>query len=115
MKVGTYDITGRTIHKVIVSSPDRPVSMSDQSVSDCYLTLDDGITVRVDVDEYIITPETIIQKIKRDTGIEAEFAKAIGARITGIAEEGIHLQGGMIISIALGQFWIRPTLDRNEN
>ena len=112
MKTEPYShIIGRTIKEVIISVPDRPVSMSDQSESVGYIRLDNGACITIDYADFAAVLDLPIAEKERDRKIESEFSKALGSEIIAVKDHEIFITGDMKISVVLGQFWIRPTLE----
>lgn len=116
------DLIGRRIADMIVSVPDRPVSMSDQSHSPGFLRLDTGDIINLGsyAPPLVSVEESEIQKLVRDRKYEADFRPVIGQAITDLlfpddTEDGsIHVTtaNGFVISFAASCFWIRPVIER---
>ena len=116
------DVIGKKIAEIIVSLPDKPVTMSDQSFSRGFLRLNTGEII--DLGSYapplIVIPEIEVQKVIRDAKYEAEFQPAIGPVITELlfpdeTEDGsIHVgtANGFLITFGASCFWIRPCIER---
>ena len=113
------EVIGRRIVDIIVSLPDRPVTMSDQSYSNGFLRLDSGYLINLGSDAPLACDESEVRDLIRDKETEREFGPAIGQEIVGVIlpEERddwdirITTANGFVISFALGLFWIRPIIE----
>jgi hypothetical protein len=107
------EVVGRRIVDIIVSIPDKPVTMSDQSHSEGFLRLDSGrlINLGAYAPPLVACDESEIRNLTRDKKTEAEFHPAIDQTIVeiilpGEAEDGdiqITTLNGCVISNELGR------------
>src|SRR5688572_30290919 len=106
------DIVGRRIVEVVVSIPDKPVSMSDMSESKGYLRLDSGVVIEIVGDVLSHIEPATLSGLARDRVTEKEFKDALGGKIVDVVHDGlilhVLLESGISISPGLGQFWVRP-------
>jgi hypothetical protein len=119
------DVIGKRVADVILSIPDKPVTMSDQSDSPGFLRLDTGDII--DLGAYapplVTVEEGEIQRVVRDLKYEEDFRPVIGQAITDLlypdeTEEGsIHVRtaNGFIITFAASCFWIRPCIEQSKD
>jgi hypothetical protein len=115
------EVVGRQIVDIIVSVPDKPVTMSDQSYSAGFLRLDSGHLINIGdwAPPLLVCDEAEIHNLRRDKDTEKEFRPAIGQKIIGVtlpdeAEDGgirITTENGFYISFTPGLFWIRPSIE----
>jgi hypothetical protein len=115
------DVIGKRIADVIVSMPDKPVTMSDQSYSPGYLQLDTGDVINLGAyaPPLVSCDEGDFCNLVRDTEYEKEFCPAIGQTIIDLAfpddtEDGsLHVAtaNGFVITFAASCFWIRPFIE----
>ncbi len=80
------DVIGKRIADVIVSVPDKPVTMSDQSHSPGFLRLDTGDIINLGsyAPPLASVQESEIQKLVRDRKYEKNFRPALGQTISEI-------------------------------
>ncbi len=118
------DVIGRCIADVMVSVPDKPVTMSDQSHSPGFLRLDTGDIINLGsyAPPLVSVEESEIQKLVRDRKYEKDFRPLIGQTITEVlfpddTTDGsirITTANGFVLSFAASCFWIRPVIERVE-
>jgi hypothetical protein len=117
------DVIGKRIADVIVSVPDKPVTMSDQSHSPGFLLLDTGDIINLGsyAPPLVSAEQREVQRLVRDRKYEKNFRSAIGQTINELlfpdeTEDGDSIRvttaNGFVISFAASCFWIRPVIER---
>jgi len=113
------EVVGRRIVDVVISKPDKPVSMAGSSESKCYLQLDSGLVLQLDGRVLKPFENAELPSITRDRETEAEFVEIVGEKIVDVVHDGmvvyVVVKGGLSMSTGLGQFWTRPYLDRSPS
>lgn len=113
------DVIGRQIADIVVSVPDKPVSMSGMSASEGYIRLDTGVLINLGEDLECLRAcgESRLQGLVRYTEYERdEFRSVIGKRISNVvvacdcALLVFITEDGKFITMVPAQFWIRPCL-----
>src|SRR5262245_38716664 len=78
------DLVGRRITEIIISVPDKPVTMSDMSYSPGYLKLDSGTVFHLGVQPLQAVDEATLAGVRRDTKYEREFRSLLRQAIEDI-------------------------------
>ena len=116
--LGPQDILGQRISEVVISKPDRPVSMTDMSTSVGYLRLENGIIIDIGATNPPLPKVTDIPfpDAGRDKEYEKEFQALVGQRIADVrvtTELGlvcIFTENSLVVTEVPAQFWVRPCL-----
>ena len=112
------DVIGRRIVDVIVSVPDKPVTMSSMSYSPSYLRLDSGVLF------YLGQPtepalhasdEVALTSVTRDAKYEREFRSLLKQQIEDVVlmiDDGslCVVTKDAVITEVPAQFWVRPCI-----
>jgi hypothetical protein len=111
------DVLGARIADIIISIPDKPISMSDQSFSAGYIRLDNGHVIDLSTAAPpLLAHDVGLESVVRDSKYEAEFRRAIGQKIADVVlttDVGclcVVTDGGLLITDVPAQFWQRPCL-----
>ncbi|MDB6024232.1 MAG: hypothetical protein JWM68_455 [Verrucomicrobiales bacterium] len=114
------EVIGRRVVDIIVSTPDKPVTMLDQSYSAGFLRLDSGdlINLGAYAPPLIACDEKDVRDLMRDKKYEKEFRPAIDQKIVELILPGetedddirITTANGFVITFAASCFWIRPCI-----
>jgi hypothetical protein len=111
------DVFGARIAEIIISVPDKPISMSDQSFSAGYIRLDNGHVIDLSTAAPpLLAHDVGLESVVRDSKYEAEFRRAIGQKIADVVlttDVGclcVVTDGGLLITDVPAQFWQRPCL-----
>jgi hypothetical protein len=111
------DVVGTRIADIIISLPDRPVSMSDQSFSASYVRLDNGHVIDLSTPAPpLFADDRGVSAITRDSKYESEFRQAIGQKIsdvlltTDVGYLCIVTEGDLLITDVPALFWQRPCI-----
>ncbi len=115
------DVVGKRITEIIISVPNRPVSMGDQSLSASYIRLDNGVVLDLNGPVPPLRAyEGELATVKRDTPYEAEFQAAIGQTVSEVlltTDVGclcVVTDGGLLITEVPALFWERPCIYRRS-
>jgi hypothetical protein len=117
------DIIGKRIAEVIISLPDKPITMSTMSYSAGYLRLDSEVVI------YLGQPATPpmracdeigLRALARDTTYEKEFRPLIRQKIVDVVltrDDGCLciLTDEYLITEVPAQFWVRPCLYKRDS
>ncbi len=116
------DVIGKRIADLIVSVPDKPVTMSDQSHSPGFLRLETGDIINLGsyAPPLASVEESDVQKLVRDHKYEKDFRPVIGQTISDLlfpdeTEDGsirVTTANGFMVSFAASCFWIRPVIEK---
>jgi hypothetical protein len=117
------EVVGRRIVEVVVSVPDRPVTMSTMSYSASYLRLDSGSWF--DLGQPTVPPlyavyETVLRGVVRDPKGEKEFRPLLQQVIVDVVltiDDGslCVLTDEFVIAVGAGQFWVGPYLAKRAS
>jgi hypothetical protein len=107
------DVVGRRITEIIISVPDKPVTMSDMSHSPGYLKLDSGIVFHLGVQPLQAVDEATLAGVRRDAKYEREFRSLLRQEIEDVVlmvDDGslCVVTRDSIITEVPAQFWVRP-------
>lgn len=119
------DLIGKRIIDVIVSMPDKPVTMASQSYSRGFLRFDSGALINLGsyAPPLLACSEEDLRCIMRDTNYEREFGPVIGQEVIAVIFPDENEQGEVQVSTANGFvmasvascFWIRPCIERKKS
>lgn len=116
-ELSSSDVVGARIAEIIISVPDNPVSMSDQSFSASYIRLDNGHVIDLStVVPPLLAHDVGLESVVRDSMYEAEFRRAIGQKVSEVVvttDVGclcFVTDGGLLITDVPAQFWQRPCI-----
>jgi hypothetical protein len=111
------DVFGARIADIIISVPDKPVSMSDQSFSVGYIRLNNGHVIALSTaTPPLLAHDVGLESVVRDSKYEAEFRRAIGQKVTDVVlttDVGclcVVTDGDLLITDVPAQFWQRPCI-----
>ena len=112
------DVIGRRIVDVIVSVPDKPVTMSTMSYSPGYLRLDSGILFYLGqptAPELHASDEAALTSVMRDAKYEWEFCSLLKQEIEDVVlmiDDGslCVVTKDAVITEVPAQFWVRPCI-----
>ena len=112
------NVVGRRIVDVIVSVPDKPVTMSDMSYSPGYLRLDSGVLFflgQPTEPALHASDEAALTSVTRDTKYEREFRSLLGQEIEDVVlmiDDGslCVITKEAVITEVPAQFWVRPCI-----
>jgi hypothetical protein len=77
------DVVGQRIAEIVISVPDKPVTMDGQSFSAGYVRLASGVLIDLcGAAPPLQACPADLQALKRDRAYEAEFRAALGKRIS---------------------------------
>src|ERR1700674_2010685 len=98
------DVIGKRIADVIVSVPNKPVTMSDQSHSPGFLRLDTGDIINLGsyAPPLVCIDDSEIQKLVRDRKYEKDFRPLIGETITELLFPDDTADGSIRVTTANG-------------
>jgi hypothetical protein len=109
------DVVGRRIADIIISVPDKPVTMSDMSYSPGYLKLDSGVVFDLGVQPLCVADDLAVTRVTRDTKYEREFCTLLRQEIEDVV---LMIDDGCLcvvtrdaaITVVPAQFWVRPCI-----
>jgi hypothetical protein len=107
------DVVGRRIIDIVVSVPDKPVSMSDMSYSASYLRLDSGLAFNLGLQPLHAADEAALTGVIRDAKHEREFGALLQQTIEDVVlmvDDGslcVATRNSIITEVP-AQFWVRP-------
>ena len=117
------DIIGRRIVEIIISLPDKPVTMSTMSYSAGYLRLENGVLF------YLGQPtqpplhasdESALRDLARDASYERGFRSLIRQEIVDVIltiDDGCLcvVTDAFVVTEVPAQFWVRPCIYKRDS
>src|SRR5689334_4188277 len=107
------EVIGRRIADIIISVPDKPVTMSDISYSPGYLKLDSGLAFDLGVQPLQAADDSTVTGVTRDTKYERGFRSLLRQEIEDvvlISDDGCLcvVTEDTVLTVIPAQFWVRP-------
>jgi hypothetical protein len=109
------EVIGRRIVDIIISVPDKPVTMSDMSYSPGYLKLDSGFVFDLSVQPLCVADDSVVTRVTRDARYECEFSALLLQDIENVVsmvDDGCLcvVTSAAVITVVPAQFWVRPCI-----